>query len=70
MTRSEAETACLVVMEEYLPKSLSKKERKEMLHSMFYELSEGGALALEDDQDPDEEPIETEDISVLLGRRA
>lgn len=65
MTRSEAEDVCLGVMEEYLPRSVAKKDRKEMLHGMFYELMDLGALSLSEDVD-DEAPIETEDLTSLI----
>jgi hypothetical protein len=52
-------------MEEYLPRSVAKKDRKEMLHGMFYELMDLGALSLSEDVD-DEAPIETEDLTSLI----
>ena len=67
MTHSDAEEACLAVMEEYLPRSVSKKERKEMLRTMFYELMDLGALDLDDDfDDDDSDPEETEDLTSLI----
>jgi hypothetical protein len=66
MTHSDAEEVCLAVMEEYLPKSVSKKERREMLRTMFYELTSLGALDLDDDASDDEESDETEDLTSLI----
>jgi hypothetical protein len=68
MTRSDAEEICLNAMDEYLPKSVTKKDRKEMLHTMFYELADQNALFLDEDADEDfeEDGDETEDLTLLI----
>jgi hypothetical protein len=64
MTHSEAEELCLAVMDEYLPKSVTKKDRKEILHNMFYELTSWGVLQL--DEEADDTDPETEDLTSLI----
>ena len=63
MTRTEALAVADDVFEEFLPKT-KKKERLEFLMMLFDELSEDGALDLEDDTSEDFRADEDEIIDL------
>ena len=66
MTYEEAEDICLDVLTEYLPKTISKAVKREVITELLRELSEQGALDVELPEVGDESD---EDLVSLLRDR-
>jgi hypothetical protein len=61
MTKSEAVVVGLEVMDEYLPRTVTKSVRRSILHDFLCELEEGGAV----DFDSEAEESSADDVADL-----
>lgn len=66
MTHEEAETIILDILTEYLPKTITKALKKEVIGEILRELNDQEALTLEETVEEDEDSPEEEDLVSLM----
>lgn len=68
MTFTEAEELCLDVLTEYLPKSIGKVTKMEIVRALLQEFLDQEVVELEDDERaaPDGEEEDEEDLTSLI----